>query len=277
MIRALLRARRVFFTGSAFLFFFLGGVLLSYAVLPLLCLRGTEVERARRCRRAIARTWVLFHDYMRWTRLLIYDARKVRLALPDGPCVVIANHPTLVDVTALVAALPDCAYVVKRAMYRNPLVGPVQRRCRHIDAGDGGAFSGVSVIEQALAHLAQGTPVLLFPEGTRSPERGLGDFRSGAFQIAVQAGVPIVPLVVTCDPPTLMRGQPWYEVPARTAVLGVRSLPAIVPDGRPAAVVAREVGRLYLRQLGLAAEELPAAPAAVAEPGAGPLAAASGS
>lgn len=246
------RVWRVLFTGSSFLFFFLGAGILSYLVLPLVAATGRDPAlRARRCRRAVARTWVLFHDYMRWTRLLRYDPRQVRLVLPAGPFVLIANHPTLVDVTALLAAMPDAVVVVKRSWLHSLLVGPVLRRCRHIDAGDGGPFTGVDVFEQATAHLREGTPVLLFPEGTRSPERGLGDFRLGAFQIAGRARVPLVPVLLRCEPPTLMRGQPWYEIPERTAVLSVTQLPVIGPADAGPAQLARAVRETYLRSLGL--------------------------
>jgi 1-acyl-sn-glycerol-3-phosphate acyltransferase len=270
-------AWRVFFTGSSFVFFFTGASLLSHLVLPLVVLFTRDrVLRARRCRAVVRRAWVLFHDYMRWTRLLRYDARQTRLPLPAGPFVLIANHPTLVDVTALMAALPDAVVVVKRAMIRSPMVGPVLRRCRHIDAGDGGSFAGVSVFEQAVQHLAEGTPVLLFPEGTRSPERGLGEFRRGAFQIAAHAGVPLVAALIRCEPPTLMRGQPWYEIPERTAVLSIDPLTVVEPHGG-AAQLARAVRDTYLRALGLgpatAAEPTSAAPPA-REPR--PLAAVSG-
>ncbi len=269
----------MFFTGSSFVFFFTGASLLSHLVLPLVVLFTRDpVVRARRCRGVVRRAWVLFHDYMRWTRLLRYDPRQTRLALPEGPFVLIANHPTLVDVTALIAALPDAVVVVKRALIKSPMVGPVLRWCRHIDAGDGGAFAGVSVFEQAVQHLAEGTPVLLFPEGTRSPERGLGDFRLGAFQIAAHARVPLVAALLRCEPPTLMRGQPWYEIPERTAVLSVQPLAVFEPSQTiRAAPLSRAVRDTYLRALGLGpaipAEPTPAAPPA-REPR--PLAAVSG-
>jgi 1-acyl-sn-glycerol-3-phosphate acyltransferase len=263
------RIWRVVFTGSSFLFFFLGGVILSYLLVPAVAAATRDPERrARRCRRAVARMWVLFHDYMRWTRLLRYDPRRIRLALPAGPFVLIANHPTLVDVTALLAAMPDAVVVVKGSMIRSPLVGPLLRTCRHIDAGDGGSFAGVAVFEEAVSHLRAGTPVLLFPEGTRSPERGLGEFRTGAFQIACRAGVPLVPVLLRCEPPTLMRGQAWYEIPERTAVLTVSQLSVIEPGRFRPEQLAQTVRQMYLRSLGLCAQPTPA-PAA-------PLAAASG-
>ncbi|HET6440600.1 MAG TPA: lysophospholipid acyltransferase family protein [Anaeromyxobacter sp.] len=252
---ALDRAWRVVFTGSSFLFFFLGGIFLSYVALPVLSLLVREPgARARLCRRAVQRTWVLFHDYMRFTRLLRYDPRRVELDLPRRPFVLVSNHPTLVDVTALAAAVPDLVVVAKRSMMKNFMVGPLLRRCRHIDAGDGSTFAGVNVFEQALCHLRAGTPVLLFPEGTRSPERGLGEFRLGAFQIAARAGVPLVPLLLRCEPPTLMRGQPWYRIPERTAVLSVGQLPLVRPGGERPEELARAVRERYLAALGLPAE-----------------------
>jgi 1-acyl-sn-glycerol-3-phosphate acyltransferase len=254
MRRTLDRIWRVLFTGSAFLGFFSLAVLLSYLVLPLVAVATRDrVLRARRCRKVVATVWIYFHDYMRITRLLRYDARphRERVSVPGGPHVIVANHPTLVDVTALLSTLPDGVVVVKRALMRSPLVGPILRFCRHIDAGDGGAFAGVAVYEQAMQHLREGTPVLLFPEGTRSPERGLGEFRLGAFQIACRAGVPLVQLLLRCEPPTLMRGQAWYEIPERTAELSLAQLPIIEPSGAKPGQLCHAVRDTYLRCLGL--------------------------
>jgi len=230
-LRSLLhRASYTLFTGSAFLLFFTGGVILSYLILPLARLRpGTPGEKARRCRRIVGASWRFFHAYMRWTRLIWYHPRETALALPEGPFVLVANHPTLVDVTALVCTHPDLAIVAKTSMFRSPLVGRLLRACDHIQGGDGSAFSGAAVVDQALDHLRAGTPVLVFPEGTRSPERGLGKMQLGAFQIAARAGVPIVPALITCEPPTLMRGQAWYAIPKTLARMKITQLPTLPP------------------------------------------------
>jgi 1-acyl-sn-glycerol-3-phosphate acyltransferase len=251
MTRLLARAQRILFTGSAFLFFFFGGTLLSYALLPIAWHRGggTREARARRCREVLARAWRVFHAYMQALGLLRYDPRRVRLELPDGAFVLVANHPTLVDVTAIISACPQAVSVAKSAMFRSPLVGRLLRYCGHIEAGDGSPFAGVAVAERAIEALQAGTPVLVFPEGTRSPERGLGEFRHGAFDIAARANVPVVPLFLTCDPPTLMRGQPWYEVPERTATLTVTQLPTVRPPlGKPREL-ASALRTLYLERL----------------------------
>ena len=257
-MRSLQHMRRVLVTGSAFAGFFLGGVLLSYLLLPLTwSLPGTNPERARRCRALVARAWRLFHAYMRTSGLIHYDPGSTRLNLPAGPFVLVANHPTLVDVTALLSATPDVVSLAKSAMTRNPLVGPVLRYCGHVDAGDGSPFAGLAVAEKVVALLRANVPVLIFPEGTRSPERGLGEFRCGAFEIAARAGVPIVPLLVTCDPPTLMRGQPWYRVPDRMATMTVTQLPILRPPFNPARKVASALRALYLERLAIPSSGAP--------------------
>ena len=250
MIRMLRRARRILLTGSAFAFFFLGGAFLSYVALPIAWHRGgTHGERTRRCRALLARAWTIFHAYMQACGLLRYDPRSVRLDLPGGAFVLVANHPTLVDVTALLSACPDAVSIAKSSMFRSSLVGRVLRYCDHIDAGDGSPFAGVAVAEKAVTLLRSGTPVLIFPEGTRSPERGIGEFRHGAFEIAARAAVPVVPVFITCDPPTLMRGQPWYEVPDRMATMTVTQLPTVrAPLGR-ARDVASVLRSVYLRRM----------------------------
>ena len=252
MRRAIGRARRIVLTGSAFLLFFAGGALLSYVLLPIASRRGRDpADAARRCRAALAGGWRFFHWYMDACGLLRYDPRATRLDLPEGAFVLVANHPTLVDVTAIVSACPQAVSLVKSGMYRSPLVGRLLRYCEHVDAGDGSTFGGVAAADEAMDRLRAGTPVLIFPEGTRSPELGVGPFRPGAFELAARAGVPIVPLFVTCDPPTLMRGQRWYEVPERTATLTVTQLPTLGPplDARAAARELRSVYRQRLEAL----------------------------
>ena len=250
MTRFLQRARRILLTGSAFAFFFLGGAILSYVVLPIARQRGgTDRDRARRCRALLGRAWRIFHWYMQACGLLRYDPRSVRLDLPSGPFVLVANHPTLVDVTALISVCPDAVSIAKSAVFRSPLVGRVLRSCEHVDAGDGSLFAGVAVADKALTLLRSGTPVLIFPEGTRSPERGLGELRHGAFEIAARAAVPVVPVFITCEPPTLMRGQPWYDVPDRMATMTVAQLPTVWPPFGPARDVASALRSAYLEHM----------------------------
>lgn len=250
---------RTLATGFGFLIFFFYGSVQAWVVLPLARLLATlrgrsTAEKNRLCRRIVGGSWVFFHGYMRWLRLIDYDPRQVRATLPDGPFVLIANHPSLIDVVALISFHSDVACVARTDVFNNPAIGRLLRYCGHIDGGNGGLFSGAAVMTGGLARLAAGIPVLIFPEGTRSPEKGLGSFRQGAFEMAVRAGVPLVQAVVTCDPPTLMRGQSWYEIPPRTAVIKVATLPTLMPpyqqDPKNLMLESQRLYREHLEQIG---------------------------
>jgi 1-acyl-sn-glycerol-3-phosphate acyltransferase len=171
--------------------------------------------------------------------------------------VLVANHPTLVDVTAIGATVPDATIIAKSSMFRNPFIGPVLRYCDHIAVTHDGPFSGAEVVDEAVARLEAGIPVLIFPEGTRSPAHSLGRFRAGAFVIAARAGVPVIPLLVRCDPPTLMRGRPWYDIPDRPPVMTIRQLPAVEARGRRPVLLARELEDAYRQQVVLPSENPP--------------------
>lgn len=207
------QALRVALAAGAFVGFGLGGALLSWIVLPAVSIDRDRPRRQRRCRRLVQASFVLFHDYMRLCGLVAYDPRRAPRTLPDAPFVLVTNHPTLVDVTALIAAYGQLCVVAKGTLFRNPLIGPLLRLCGHIDGGQSGFGTPVHVVDQAIERLRQGQCVLMFPEGTRSPGRGLKRFRAGAFNAAFAACVPVVPAAIAAHPPGLKKGQAWYDIP----------------------------------------------------------------
>jgi 1-acyl-sn-glycerol-3-phosphate acyltransferase len=248
MLRTAAHFARLVGAGFMFVFFGVGSLALSYVLLPLGA-RGVvdPAERARRAHRTIARGFTLFHDVMRGLGLLAFDPRAVSLDLPDGPCVVLANHPTLVDVTATCAAIGSACTVVRSDLFDNPFIGRILRAAWHIDAGDGASMAGAAVVQGALDRLAAGLRVLIFPEGTRSPAGAIRRFRRGAFEIACRADVPLVMVFITCTPPALLKGLPWYAQPKRLIRLEVTSLGVLRPADfdRDARRLARHAQGLY--------------------------------
>jgi len=214
---------RIGFCGAAFAGFGVGWVLLAWVILPLAyAWPGSTFQRQRRCQQIVRSTWILFHDYMRVTGLIDFDPRRQRMVVA-APAVVISNHPTLVDVTALLSAIGPACFVVKRPLFGNPIVGPLLRLCGHICNH---AADGPGVVDQAVARIRAGHTVLLFPEGTRSPLGGLDRFRLGAFEIARRAGVPLVPFAISAQPPALYKGIPWHAIPRVTVRMDLTLLPA---------------------------------------------------
>ncbi len=250
---------RVVLTALAFAGFYFGALLLSWVILPWQAWRhgGDRAQRALRSQATVQRGFLFFHDYMRIAGFVDLDPRTVPLHLPAGPCVVIANHPTLIDVTALMATLGRITCVVKGVLFRSVLTGPLLRHCWHINGGGGDASSGASVILEAVDRLHAGLPVLIFPEGTRSPVGGLQPFKRGAFEIASRAGVPVIPVLLNCDPPMLSKRAPWYRTPDKSAKFTMIQLPtldAALWHGDTKAMAA-DVQALYQRCL---AGDLPA-------------------
>lgn len=247
---------RAGFSGIAFLSFGLGGLLLGVALLPLVrwrLRREPPFERAAACQRLVQRAFVFFHDYMRLATLINYQPRTVDTRTPGSRFVLIANHPTLVDVTALAAAFGRMTCIAKTPIFKSPLVGALVRACGYIDGGSGDIVAGAAVIPQALDRLAADMPVAIFPEGTRSPRDGLNRFRRGAFEIACRANVPVLPILIRCDPPALGKGRPWYDVPPRSSDFTLTPLPVMHPAdfGGNAADMANAAEALYRKHLNL--------------------------
>jgi 1-acyl-sn-glycerol-3-phosphate acyltransferase len=214
---------RVACTGMAFVVFFGGALVLGGWFLPLVHLwPGPRVVRQKRCQRVVRMTWLGFHAYLRWVGLVNLDVGPQRMVV-SSPAIIIANHPTLFDITAMIVAVGPACIVAKRALFSNPFVGLLLRACGHIRVGAPGG-APLPTVDEAEDRLRAGHSIVLFPEGTRSPVGGLGRFHVGAFELARRTGVPVVPVRITARPPALWKGQPWYRIPTETVQLRLEPL-----------------------------------------------------
>jgi 1-acyl-sn-glycerol-3-phosphate acyltransferase len=239
----------------AFATFGVGAVLLACTVFPTLRLfarYGREPDR--RAQRLVHRALRLFEWWMATLGLIRVTRTGVERLDPARPAVIVANHPTLIDVVLLIASLPQADCVVKRAAWDNRFLRGVVAGAGYIPNDE-----GPRLIEACVERLRAGRSVLIFPEGTRSAEGRLGRFRRGAAHIALASGCDLVPVVITCNPPTLMKGQKWHEVPERTAelVLAVQEPLSSTPyyraessQGLAARQLTGDLRRRYLSALG---------------------------
>jgi 1-acyl-sn-glycerol-3-phosphate acyltransferase len=240
--------------------FWIGGLLFGALVFPLTRWRHRRapvMEQAVACQRWVQRSFVLLHAYMRGCGLLHFQPRQVDARVPGPRFVMVANHPTLVDVAALSAVFGRITCIAKRPLFRTPILGAILRSCAYIDGGNGDALSGALVVGRALELLEMEMPVLVFPEGTRSPAGGLGRLKRGAFEIACRANVPLLPVVIRCEPAALSKSHAWYQIPPRTAVFTVTRLPPLSPDDfqRDAARMAKWCEATFRRHLNLTTNE----------------------
>jgi 1-acyl-sn-glycerol-3-phosphate acyltransferase len=206
--RRLAHGWRALRTGVAFASFGVGAIVV--AVITAVCARGAPGRRELRTQRVVHyafRLWLWWMRRLRLCRVSWIAGERLRAS---GPCLVVANHPTLIDVILLLTRLPQADCIVKTAAQRNPFMRRIVTRAGYLANDDGDAL-----VESCAGRIAQGRSVLLFPEGTRSPRGGLRRFQRGAAHIALKTGCPIVPVVITCRPPTLLKGQSWHDVPDR--------------------------------------------------------------
>jgi 1-acyl-sn-glycerol-3-phosphate acyltransferase len=114
---------------------------------------------------------------------------------PTGAAVYAANHTSALDIPILFGFLPvDFRIIHKRSLYLVPVLGQYLYVSGHIGIHRGSAFRARKALELAAARVRTGTSVVVFPEGTRSPEGEVGDFKRSSFLPALEAGVPVVPL-----------------------------------------------------------------------------------
>lgn len=123
---------------------------------------------------------------------------SVEGALPPPPAtfVVVPNHRSMVDALA-VARLPrEMKWIGKKEAFRIPWVGWALRVAGHVPVDRSDRESGSAALARLRRYLEAGIPVGLFAEGTRSRDGTLRPFRAGPFKLAIQAGVPIVPVAI---------------------------------------------------------------------------------
>ena len=210
--RRLVRGLRVLGTGASFVAFGLGGLLLAFAVFPVIRLTTRDprlrADRAQYCVHLAFRFHVQVMRVCGVMRLTVRGGE--RLHEPGGQLIV-ANHPTLIDVVLIGSLLPQLDCLVKTSAWRNPFMRGAVRAAGYVpnDLGE-------EVVEECARRLAEGRSLLLFPEGTRSMKDGrLGPFHRGAAHVALRSQRPLRPLLIRCEPRFLTRGQHWYDVADR--------------------------------------------------------------
>jgi 1-acyl-sn-glycerol-3-phosphate acyltransferase len=125
----------------------------------------------------------------------------------DQPYVFMSNHLSTLDIWAAYVAIPlPVRMIAKKQLGRIPLFGWAMAAGRFIFIDRQNAVAARRSIERAKERIHDGTSVLIFPEGTRSRDGKLGPFKKGGFHLAMDAGVPIVPVAMQGTRELMPRG-----------------------------------------------------------------------
>jgi 1-acyl-sn-glycerol-3-phosphate acyltransferase len=114
----------------------------------------------------------------------------------DEAYVMVANHLSLLDILVLFRLFEHYKWVSKVENFSIPFIGWNMRLNDYIELRRGDRASVVQMVRQCLATLAQGSSIMIFPEGTRSPDGRMRSFKTGAFEIALSAKRPILPIAI---------------------------------------------------------------------------------
>jgi len=236
------RLWRVLATAIAFACFGVGGLLLGVVFFPLLNLVvRSPAQRERRARAFIGQLFRWFMAWMRLLGLLTYEFQGLERLQRQG-LLVLANHPTLIDVVFLIGLVPDANCVVKSTLANHPCTrGPVRSTgyiCNN---------SGSDLLQTCVDKLKAGGNLIIFPEGTRTRPGQALKMQRGAAQIALRGGLAITPVHIHCEPLGLFKGQPWWRVAEQPLHFSIRvaedmpTAPFLEAAGGEASLAARRL------------------------------------
>ena len=183
-----------------------------------------------------------------WARIIIRTSGvKIEVQgyghIPGGKPVIFAcNHASQLDIPIVHEVLPvQFRFVVKKELFKIPLFGFALHHAGYIPIDRSGGKAALRSVQEAAERLKKGTPIVIFPEGTRSPDGRLMPFKVGGILIAIKAGCPIVPVAISGSHKVLPKGSIRVH-PGRIKVTFGLPVQTVGPEGPiPKDIVTKEV------------------------------------
>ena len=204
-----MQALRVAAVAVSFAIFGLGGLLFGFVVTPLLRAVARKANAQRTCRLIIHFGFRAFLRWLSFLGLLRCEIEGASRLQNVAGTLVVANHPSLIDVVVLVSHLPNAYCVVKEGVWLNPFYGHMVRAAGYIPS-----INADYVVERSAALIRAGETVVLFPEGTRTPPGTQPVVRRGAALVLLRANRPALPVRLHLSPPALAKGHRLHRFPS---------------------------------------------------------------
>lgn len=200
---------RIVATGFCFLLFGIGGLTLTFIVFPVLTFFiKNRASLELKVQKVIQISFFLFCETMRLTGALDYKIVGSEKLKQDKNCLIIANHPSLIDYVLITSQLKQCDCLVKEAIWRNPFMCGVVSSAGYIPNKD-----PETLLTSCAERLNKDHVLLIFPEGTRTTVGTASKLQRGAAQIAVKTKSDLRIVHITVDPVFLTKQSKWYQVP----------------------------------------------------------------
>ncbi|GMQ48490.1 lysophospholipid acyltransferase family protein [Vibrio sp. 10N] len=244
MSKLSVRLRQLGF-GICFTLFGFGGLILSYVIFPLIFI----CERNKLARQDLCQWWISvafqgFVWFMNFVGVLSIDVHHKERFVTNKGALVVANHPTLIDVVIIIGQLRQCDCIVKASLWKNPFIRHVIQMAGYIpnDSED--------ILDICESKMSSGRKLLVFPEGTRTTPNSVVKCQRGAAQLAIRCNTDIQRVLITSNPATLYKGIAWYDVPQikpqiDVVILECESTQALVDCSRSTPIAARRLTRYF--------------------------------
>ncbi|MEG3112883.1 lysophospholipid acyltransferase family protein [Pantoea sp. T14] len=209
---------RLVMTAVSFTLFSVGGLLMSLTWFNLLLLIQRDKHRRRRIARAsIAWSFRCFLRFCRFVGVYDYHIEGADQLRRDRGCLIVANHPSLIDYVMIASVLPEMDCLVKAELQKNLFLRGVIRAADYLINSE-----AETLLPDSQQRLARGDTLLIFPEGTRTRHGEALKLQRGAANIAVRAGCDLRVVHITCTQRMLDKQSRWYQIPPVKPVFTVR-------------------------------------------------------
>jgi 1-acyl-sn-glycerol-3-phosphate acyltransferase len=207
-----------------FAIFGAGALGLGGIVFPImLFIYRRPATRRRMLSQSIHWTWKFFVWLMAAMRLISVRCDDIKQMKSLKGHIIVANHPSLIDVVILISLIPRCVCVVKKSLFHNIFVKKVIRNIYL--SNDMGADE---FIARGSEFLDNGYNIIVFPEGTRTVAGRKIRLHRGFAYLHLKTGCPILPIHIENTPPILGKKQKWYEMGTKTSVYTLKLKEKIV-------------------------------------------------
>ena len=214
---------RLFGTALSFVVFGLAGLVIGLVAFPLMSLIVRDLKiRKRLARNTIGHAFGCFIRMMKVLGVIDYRIEGREHIRPRSNMLIVANHPTLIDVVILISLFPNTNCVIKAAVTNNPFMRSVVGAADYIPNSE-----PETLLDSSVRYLRRGGNLMLFPEGTRTQQGRPIRFKPGAATVALRAGATILPVVIHCEPVFLHKDVPWHYVPPEKPNYLIRILPPV--------------------------------------------------
>jgi len=143
--------------------------------------------------------WILNYQSLIFTSIVPAWTARIEgreKAVKRTTYVIISNHQSILDILFINSLRYSCKWISKIENNRIPILGWYLQMAGYITVNRGDEESKIEMLDKSYNCLKRGISIMIFPEGTRSRDNGIGFFRRGAFQLAIQAKVPLLPIVL---------------------------------------------------------------------------------